>query len=677
MLLSPQIPGFLDNKNMATFFCFILSGAVMMGIPPAHSFVQLVIASPVFVSLDFLCVTQSLGSSSAHLGLSILHYIATRGFWIPIAGFLCTFCTSAAFISSQNSMAAAELKSGLSTATPPQASLDQSLLPFESFGFNHPQWSRVLLLGIRHRVGLISENTYGSLILCVVALPVVIYHAALGLAARFFPRFESYLQRISGDQLILALLSAFIIGRDSRNLDISQLLHSLNEARNNIFPMIGSSQRPTATDLIDSVRRQVAESGEVAGDDEAGDDDVTALEVLGEGSYGKVFKGTWRGTEVAIKSMALPSESSSSERNERLAIMEAAISSALSHPHIVQLYTYSLRPSTTTRIRSSTDAETGSHSSQSERGRGVEMRLILEHMDLGSLTDALSRGIFSEPSSGVNYKALLEAAADVARAMIHLHSLNILHNDIKARNVLLKSNDKGVTVKLSDFGLAMKIDRTQEIKSICGTLTHLAPETIRDSIKSKATDVYAFGILLHEIICPGELYFGTNRSFLRHAVLLGKRPEFPDWVPTGYVHLAWSCWDGDPNARPTFKEVLKILIELIAKEDGAGWLRKVSNIDPALTKMPSIDKKDQPESKVKAEEKKESALKACSGTFDFHGSGLFVGSMIEEAPKEGEGKAQSSTTTTLQPQASAHDDALERLLANQDILTKSIGETLR
>jgi serine/threonine protein kinase len=90
-------------------------------------------------------------------------------------------------------------------------------------------------------------------------------------------------------------------------------------------------------------------------------------------------------------------------------------------------------------------------------GTGMEMRLIQEHMDRGSLFDALMEGIFSSPESDigqVNYSALLETAADVARAMIHVHSLNILHNDIKARNVLLKSNDRdprGVTCKLGDF----------------------------------------------------------------------------------------------------------------------------------------------------------------------------------------------------------------------------------
>ena len=63
-----------------------------------------------------------------------------------------------------------------------------------------------------------------------------------------------------------------------------------------------------------------------------------------------------------------------------------------------------------------------------------QVRLVLEYMDRGTLRDALDRGAFLSPSGdGVNYVAVLETASEVAKGMLHLHSLNILHGDLKVR----------------------------------------------------------------------------------------------------------------------------------------------------------------------------------------------------------------------------------------------------
>ena len=53
--------------------------------------------------------------------------------------------------------------------------------------------------------------------------------------------------------------------------------------------------------------------------------------------FGKVYKGLWRGTVVAVKTMVLPANMSGAEKREKMAVMEAAISSTLSHPNIVQV----------------------------------------------------------------------------------------------------------------------------------------------------------------------------------------------------------------------------------------------------------------------------------------------------------------------------------------------------
>ena len=59
--------------------------------------------------------------------------------------------------------------------------------------------------------------------------------------------------------------------------------------------------------------------------------------LLGEGTFGKVYSGVWKGTSVAVKTMVLPAAMSGKERREKMAIMETAISSSLSHPNIVQV----------------------------------------------------------------------------------------------------------------------------------------------------------------------------------------------------------------------------------------------------------------------------------------------------------------------------------------------------
>lgn len=66
-----------------------------------------------------------------------------------------------------------------------------------------------------------------------------------------------------------------------------------------------------------------------------------------------------------------------------------------------------------------------------------------------------------EPDGSVKLEALIDTALDVARAMAHLHTHNILHSDLKARNVLLRSDahdPRGFAAKVADFGLSLTID---------------------------------------------------------------------------------------------------------------------------------------------------------------------------------------------------------------------------
>ena len=137
--------------------------------------------------------------------------------------------------------------------------------------------------------------------------------------------------------------------------------------------------------------------------------------------------------------------------------MEVAISSALSHPNIVQTYSYDLRPvlealSSSERTSSNTlgsaevacssiplsqrlpasgkDSVSETRLTPASRLRGLELRLVLQFCDCGSLRDVLDQGAFLQ-GKGVNYRAVLETALDIARGMMQLHALNLVHSDLK------------------------------------------------------------------------------------------------------------------------------------------------------------------------------------------------------------------------------------------------------
>ena len=146
----------------------------------------------------------------------------------------------------------------------------------------------------------------------------------------------------------------------------------------------------------------------------------------------------------------------------------------------------------------------------------MQMRLVLEYCDKGSLSAHLKhyQGIRDE-SGAFQVAHLIETASDIARAMLHLHKNDICHNDLKAANILLKSegtDGRGVRAKVMDFGLSIKLDSkaTHVSNLFQGTVTHMAPEVLMEGKQSKSADVYGEQHLTDVLLyCTGVLYCCT------------------------------------------------------------------------------------------------------------------------------------------------------------------------
>mmetsp|Transcript_36832 Transcript_36832/g.89465 ORF Transcript_36832/g.89465 Transcript_36832/m.89465 type:complete len:876 (+) Transcript_36832:3-2630(+) len=183
---------------------------------------------------------------------------------------------------------------------------------------------------------------------------------------------------------------------------------------------------------------------------------------------------------------------------------------------------------------------------------------------------------------------------DVADALEYLHEHNIIFQDLKPENIGFEIETD--ELKIFDFGMARSVDPEtgkivgEEEEMICGTPRYFAPEIFDFSGGSKQTDVYAFGIMLHEI-CSMSVPFKDMEEFedFRDHICAGLRPNMYDIPDEATREVIKDCTLEDPAARPSFSELRgfrlpELLVEKMELESPT--TRRRSSAD--LFKRPSI-----------------------------------------------------------------------------------------
>ncbi|RZB84817.1 putative receptor-like protein kinase isoform B [Glycine soja] len=217
---------------------------------------------------------------------------------------------------------------------------------------------------------------------------------------------------------------------------------------------------------------------------------------------------------------------------------------------------------------------------------GESRFLVYELMENGSLETQLhgpNRG------SSLTWPLRLRIAVDVARALEYLHEHNnppVVHRDLKSSNVFLDSN---FNAKLSDFGFAMVLGMQHKNMKMSGTLGYLAPEYISHGKLTDKSDVYAFGVVLLELLTgkkPMEnMTSNQYQSLVSWAMpQLTDRSKLPsildpvirDTMDLKHLYqvaaVAVLCVQSEPSYRPLITDVLHSLIPLVPVELG-GSLR--------------------------------------------------------------------------------------------------------
>eukprot|EP01104_Vermistella_antarctica_P014036 TRINITY_DN4345_c0_g1_i1.p1 TRINITY_DN4345_c0_g1~~TRINITY_DN4345_c0_g1_i1.p1 ORF type:complete len:583 (+),score=95.87 TRINITY_DN4345_c0_g1_i1:118-1866(+) len=261
--------------------------------------------------------------------------------------------------------------------------------------------------------------------------------------------------------------------------------------------------------------------------------EITKTGVLGDGSFGTVYKGVCRQKDVAIK--VLHNQDIDAKTLEAFK-KEVDIVSKIFHPNIVLFM-----------------------GACTERGH---LMIVTELMQ-GDLETMLA-----DEKVNLGLYTRMKMVKGAALGMTWLHSSHpmFIHRDLKTSNLLL---DQNYSIKICDFGLSQVKSMGENLldgkEGAKGTPLWMAPEVLAGHQFNEKADVYSFGIVLWEVLTRMEPFqeFENFEEFRRAVCIQHVRPNIPQETDPSIRSLIEQCWHPDPNQRPTFPDIVKALDHII------------------------------------------------------------------------------------------------------------------
>lgn len=252
--------------------------------------------------------------------------------------------------------------------------------------------------------------------------------------------------------------------------------------------------------------------------------DYELLRLLGEGSFGAVYKAEHRDSKATVAVKVIPNGSNRSDEEKIKG--EIDILSRCDSPYIVGYFECFIRPPNTTKAG--------------------EMWIVMEYCEGGSVTDLI------EASAGLPLPedCIRAVCASVVLGLEYLHGVaNVCHRDVKGGNVLLTADG---CVKLADFGVSAELTNTlNKRKTVIGSPYWMAPEVIRESHYDGRADVWSLGITVIELAEGAPPH--SNLHPLRAIFVIPTKPAptlaDPDnWSPE-MLDFVRCCCQKDPSQR--------------------------------------------------------------------------------------------------------------------------------
>ncbi|XP_065104788.1 dual specificity testis-specific protein kinase 2 [Paramisgurnus dabryanus] len=277
-------------------------------------------------------------------------------------------------------------------------------------------------------------------------------------------------------------------------------------------------------------------------------------EKIGSGFFSEVFKVKHR---VTGQVMALKMNTNASNRANML--KEVQLMNRLRHPNILRFVGVCVHEG--------------------------HLHALTEYINGGNLEQLLNSDVF------LSWSVRISLSMDIARGLQYLHSKGIFHRDLTSKNCLVRWENGHCSCVVADFGLAEKIpdhsDGTdKETLAVVGSPYWMAPEVLRGEHYNEKVDVFAYGIILCEII--GRIQ--ADPDFLPRTEDFGLDVEaFQQMVadcPPHFFNFTVICCSMNPDSRPSFTEVVAELEKRVTDGEQSQCLQE-PNVQDLLPPSPS------------------------------------------------------------------------------------------
>ena len=221
-------------------------------------------------------------------------------------------------------------------------------------------------------------------------------------------------------------------------------------------------------------------------------------EKLGEGGMGVVYRARDIKLDRLVALKFLPPHLTQSEEDKQRFIREAKAAAALNHPNICTIY--------------NVDEHEGNQF------------IVMEYIDGNTLGELQKSGTL-EPRQIIDY------AVQIAEALSKAHDAGIIHRDIKPGNIMVNADGR---IKVMDFGLAKLKGSAGEITktgSTVGTMAYMAPEQIQGREVDHRADIFAFGVMLFEMLAGVRPFRGEHEAALTYSIVNEEPTSIRNYLP--------------------------------------------------------------------------------------------------------------------------------------------------